>query len=218
VPRHLIVLGGGYVALEIGQAFHKLGARVTVLARSSFLSSEEPALGEGLAEVFSGEGIDVRLRTVPSSVYVAAAAGSRAAVNMLGGDAELDLATMPTVVFTEPQAAWVGLTEAGARLRGLAAESRTLALDQVPRALVNFDTRGFVKLVAEAGGGRLLGAQVLAESAGEIIQTAALAIRAGMTVHELGSELYPYLTMVEALKLAAQAFSRDVRRLSCCAA
>ena len=52
---------------------------------------------------------------------------------------------------------------------------------------------------------------------GELIQTAALAIRNRMTVQELADQLFPYLTMVEGLKLAAQTFSRDVSQLSCCA-
>lgn len=79
----------------------------------------------------------------PQFVYVAAAAGTRAAINMLGGDAVLDLATMPAVVFTDPQAATVGLTEAQAQKRGIETDSRVLTLDNVPRALANFDTRGF---------------------------------------------------------------------------
>ena len=87
----------------------------------------------------------------------------------------------------------------------------------MPRALVNFNARGAIKLVAEAGTGRLLGAQVISSHAGEIIQTAALAIRARMTVHELADQLFPYLTMVEGLKLAAQTFTKDVSQLSCCA-
>lgn len=153
----------------------------------------------------------------PQFVYVAAAAGTRAAVNMTGGDAALDLSTMPAVVFTSPQIVAVGLTEEEARARGLDAESRTLSLDNVPRALANFDTRGFVKLVAERASGRLLGAHALAAEAGEIIQGAALALRARMTVQELGDQLFPYLTMVEAWKLCAQTFTRDVKKLSCCA-
>ena len=56
-------------------------------------------------------------------------------------------------------------------------DSRLLTLDNVPRALANFDTRGFIKLVAEAGSGRLIGVQAVAPEAGELIQTAALAIR-----------------------------------------
>ncbi len=154
---------------------------------------------------------------LPQFVYVAAAGGTRAAINMLGGDAALDLLTMPAVVFTDPQVATVGLTEAQAREQNIKVESRTLTLDNVPRALANFDTRGFIKLVAEKESGRLLGAQVLAAEAGEIIQTAALAIRNRMTIADLADQLFPYLTMVEGLKLAAQTFTKDVKQLSCCA-
>ncbi len=154
----------------------------------------------------------------PQFVYVAAAGGSRAAQNMTGGEATLDLRSMPAVVFTDPQIATVGLSEAEAHLRGIKTDSRLLTLDNVPRALVNFDTRGFIKMVAEAGTGRLLGVQAVAAEAGELIQAAALAIHHNMTVTELGSRLFPYLTMVEGLKLCAQTFTRDVKQLSCCAA
>ena len=87
----------------------------------------------------------------------------------------------------------------------------------MPRALANFDTQGFIKLVAEAGSGRLIGVQSVAPEAGELIQTAALAIHHRMTVQELADQLFPYLTMVEGLKLAAQTFNKDVTQLSCCA-
>lgn len=153
----------------------------------------------------------------PQFVYVAAAGGTRAAINMTGGDATLDLSTMPAVVFTEPQIATVGLSEAEARRKGIETDSRTLGLDNVPRALVNFDTRGFIKLVIEAASSKLIGVQAVAEGAGELIQTAAIALRAGMTAAELADQLFPYLTMVEGLKLAAQTFSKDVKQLSCCA-
>jgi mercuric reductase len=153
----------------------------------------------------------------PQFVYVAAAAGTREAINISGGNAVLDLTTMPSVVFTDPQVATVGLSEAEAQLRGVATVSRVLTLDHVPRALVNFDTRGFIKLVAEAGSQRLLGVQAVAPEAGELIQSAALAIRARLTVQDLADQLFPYLTMVEGLKLAAQTFTRDVSQLSCCA-
>ena len=153
----------------------------------------------------------------PQFVYVAAAAGTRAAINMTGGEAELDLTAMPAVAFTDPQVATVGLDERAARDRGLEVETRTLSLENVPRALANFNTQGFVKLVAERDGGRLLGAQVLAAEAGEMIQTAAIAVRARMTIHDLADQLFPYLTMVEGLKLCAQTFTRDVKQLSCCA-
>jgi mercuric reductase len=121
------------------------------------------------------------------------------------------------VVFTDPQVATVGYSEAKAHRDGIETDSRTLTLDNVPRALANFDTRGFIKLIAEKGSGRLLGAQVVASEGGEVIQVAALALRARMTVQELSDQLFPYLTMVEGIKLCAQTFTRDVRELSCCA-
>ena len=108
-------------------------------------------------------------------------------------------------------------SELQAKRHGLNVGTRTLTLDYVPRALVNFDTRGLIKLVAERDSGRIVGAQVLAAEASEVIQTAALAIGKGMTVDELGSQLFPYLTMVEGLKLCAQTFTKDVKQLSCCA-
>ncbi len=296
LPEHLIVYGGSVVAVELGQAFLRLGSKVTLIARSTLLSKTDPAIGEGLKAALEGEGmrilthtavnqvsfrrqwfrkrfrvdigsetligdrllvatgrtpntaglglekvgiktdkrgaivVDYHLRTsaehvyaagdcttAPQFVYVAAAAGTRAAINLMGGDAALDLSAVPEVVFTDPQVATVGLTAAQASEQGIEVDNRTLGLDNVPRALVNFDTRGFIRLVAERGSGRLLGAQVLAPEGGELIQTAALAIRHRLNVRDLAESLFPYLTMVEGLKLCAQTFTKDVTKLSCCA-
>ena len=72
---------------------------------------------------------------------------------------------MPAVVFTDPQVATVGYSEMAARRAGIETDSRRLTLDKVPRALVNFDTRGFIKLVVEAGSGRLVSVQAVALAA-----------------------------------------------------
>ena len=291
VPERLIVIGAGFVALELAQAFARLDSKVTVLARSRLLSGEEPAVGEAIEAAFRREGIEVlkqtqasrvdytdnefvietnagtlradqllvatgripntenlnlagigvetsrgaiqvdgQLQTTvpgvyaagdctdqPQFVYVAAAGGSRAAVNMTGGEATLDLSAMPGVMFTEPQVATAGLTEAEALKQGYNVDTRLLDLENVPRALVNFDTHGFIKMVAERDSGRLLGVQAVAVEAGELIQTAVIALRSRMTVQDIGDELFPYLTMVEGLKLCAQTFTKDVKQLSCCA-
>ncbi|HHA5381492.1 TPA: mercury(II) reductase [Escherichia coli] len=296
IPKRLAVIGSSVVALELAQAFARLGAKVTILACSTLFFREDPAIGEAVTAAFRMEGIEVREHTQasqvayingegdgefvlttahgelradkllvatgrapntrklaldatgvtltpqgaividpgmrtsvehiyaagdctdqPQFVYVAAAAGTRAAINMTGGDAALNLTAMPAVVFTDPQVATVGYSEAEAHHDGIKTDSRTLTLDNVPRALANFDTRGFIKLVVEEGSGRLIGVQAVAPEAGELIQTAALAIRNRMTVQELADQLFPYLTMVEGLKLAAQTFNKDVKQLSCCA-
>ena len=152
----------------------------------------------------------------PQFVYVAAAQGSAAATNALArAGRAMDYAALPRVTFTSPAIASAGLTEAELTGHGVACDCRVLPLSAVPRAVVARDTRGVVKRVAEAGTGRV---HAVADGAGEMITAACYAIRAGMTVTDLAGTWAPYLTMSEGLRLAAQAFSRDVSRLSCCAA
>ena len=292
LPTHLIIIGSSVIAVEIAQAYRRLGSKVTLLARHTLLYAEDPLLGEGLTSAFEKEGIKVHnhsqassviyhdkqftLKTnageitgdqllistgrrantdklnldavgiqtsnkgeievnqkmetnipniyaagdcsnMPQFVYVAAAAGSRAGTNMTGGNVELDLSTMPAVIFTDPQVATVGLSEQQAHKQAIETDSRVLEMENVPRALANFETDGFIKLVTEAGSGRIIGAQILAHEGGEIIQSAALAIHNKMTVEDLANQLFPYLTMVEGLKLCSQTFNKDVKELSCCA-
>jgi mercuric reductase len=299
IPETLCVIGSSIVALELAQAFLRLGSKVTLLARHSILYKEDPAIGAELHKVLTAEGMTILTDTqaeavsykkegfIPSKkffvkinqnqiikadnlliatgripntkdlalpkagigtsksgtivinnkmqtnvkniyaagdctnqpqfVYVAAAAGTRAAINMMGGNVTLDLSTMPTVMFTEPQMATVGLTEVEAQFKNIETESRLLPLENVPRSLANFETQGFVKLVIEKKSKRLIGSQILASEAGEIIQTVALAIHNKMTIDELAGQLFPYLTMVEGIKLCAQTFNKDVKELSCCA-
>jgi len=151
-------------------------------------------------------------------VYMAAYGAKIAAKNALNGDGlRYDTTAMPAVVFTDPQAASVGLTEVQAREAGHAVKTSVLPLDQVPRALAARDTRGLIKLIADAGSGKLLGAHILAPEGADSVQTAALAIKHGLTVAEVAETIFPYLTTVEGLKLAAQAFEKDVAKLSCCA-
>ncbi len=155
----------------------------------------------------------------PMFVYVAAYGGTVAAENALGGNSRpYDLSTLPKVTFTDPTVASVGLTDAEARARGIEPLVSQLPLEHVPRALAARDTRGFVKLVADAATRKILGAHILASEAGEMITELALAIRYGLTVEDLASTFHPYLTLSEGIKLAALAFNKDVGKLSCCAA
>ncbi len=154
----------------------------------------------------------------PMYVHVAAYAGGLAAENALTGAGRLyDLSALPSVTFTDPQMASVGLTESQARAQGLKIKTAVLSLKDVPRAQASRDTRGLIKLIAEQATGRLLGAHALAADAGEVIQEATLAIRFGLTFEDITHTFHPYLTMVEGIKLAALTFEKDVAKLSCCA-
>jgi mercuric reductase len=155
----------------------------------------------------------------PQFVYVAAAHGALIVANAFDrADRAVDYAHLPRVTFTSPAIASAGLTHTEAVAAGYRCDCRVMPLGSVPRAAVNRDTRGLVKLVADADTGRLLGAHVLADGAGDVIAAAVYALKAGMTVADLAETWSPYLTMAEALKLAAQTFTRDVSKLSCCAA
>lgn len=180
---------------------------------------------------FGGVKVDERMRTTRNNVYAAgdvtgqdqfvymAAYGAKiAAKNALNSNSlSYDNSAMPAVVFTDPQIASVGLTQAQAGKQGLDVSTSILTLDNVPRALAARDTRGLIKLVADRNTKKLIGAHILAPEGSDSIQTAVLAIKAGMTYEELGAMIFPYLTTVEGLKLAAQTFDMDVKKLSCCA-
>jgi mercuric reductase len=151
-------------------------------------------------------------------VYMAAYGAKIAAKNAMNGNSlAYDNSIMPAVVFTDPQVASVGLTEAEARNRGIDIKTSVLTLDNVPRAIAARDTRGLIKLIAESKTGKLIGAHILAPEGSDSIQTATMAIKAGMTYQDIASMIFPYLTTVEGLKLAAQTFDVDVKKLSCCA-
>lgn len=292
VPGRLVVIGGGFVGMEQGQLFSRLGSAVTIVGRLA--PKAEPEVAAWLREAFGDEGIavveeravavertrdgivvvtdrgrrvggdavlvavgrvprtqnlaldqvgvaldrtgfvqvDAEQRTTnpriygagdvtggPEFVYVAAAQGTIAAENAItGAHRVVDFVGLPTVIFTSPSAASAGMTEVAASEAGHATESRTLELADVPRAIVNRDTRGGIKLVADAATGKVLGVHAVADHAGELMLAATYAIKFGLTVDDLAGTWAPYLTMSESLKLVAQSFKADVKRLSCCAA
>ncbi|WP_443028619.1 mercury(II) reductase [Sporosarcina sp. P37] len=154
----------------------------------------------------------------PQFVYVAAYQGGIAAGNAIGGlNKKLNLEVVPGVTFTAPAIATVGVTEQQAKEKGYEVKTSVLPLDAVPRALVNRETTGVFKLVADAKTMKILGAHVVAENAGEVIYAVTLAVKFGLTVEDLRETMAPYLTMAEGLKLAALTFDKDVSKLSCCA-
>jgi mercuric reductase len=294
LPVSMVVLGGGYVAMEQAQIFAHLGTKVTVLVRSRLARREEPEVADGIRDAFAADGIEVvegvdvtrvqreasevvvttagdefraerllvatgrRPRTDgldldaagvalgadrevvtgddmstsnprvwaagdvtghPQFVYVAAKQGAIAVENAFDDAARrIHYSALPRITFTTPTIASAGMTEERAHGEGIDCECRVLDLENVPRAIVNRNTHGVVKLVAERDSGRVLGVHLLAEGAGDAILAGVYAIEAGRTVAELADSWDPYLTIGEAIHLAALAFTRDPSKLSCCAA
>ncbi|TAM71628.1 MAG: mercury(II) reductase [Microbacteriaceae bacterium] len=300
VPESLLVLGGGFVALEQAQLFARLGSRVTMLVRSRLASAEEPEASRALAGVFADEGIRVVRRAAVTAVhtdkssgeviatatvdggqqefraskllvatgrrpvtdglnltavgvetgekgeivvtsmltssnpriwaagdvtghrefvYVAANHGALVVENAFNNaDRDVDYSHLPRVTFTSPALAAVGMTDKEANGTGIRCQCGVVPLEYVPRALVNRDTRGFIKIVADHTTGRILGITAVAKDAGEIAAAGVYIMEAGMTVDQVAHMWSPYLTMAEGIKIAAQSFNTDVSKLSCCAA
>jgi len=296
VPASMIVVGGNYVGLELGQLFTRLGSAVTLLeALPRLAAGEEPEISEVIQGVLAAEGVEIwtsaslsrvsrdgkevvatvsdgrqvraetilmatgrrantdglcldvvgvevgptgavvvddQLRTAnprvwaagdvtgaPQFVYVAGSHGTMAVENAFEkAGRRVDYSHLPRVTFTTPNIAAVGLTDAEVGPAGLSCTCRVLPLSYVPRAIVNRDTRGLVKIVAELGTGRVVGIHMVGANAGDAILAATYALEANMTVDQLARTWAPYLTMAEGIKLAAQSFTTDVAKLSCCAA
>ena len=302
-PRSLLILGGGYIALELGQMFARFGTEVTILTRGKhILSGYEPEIAATLTAILAQEGlrivtgaqvrsvvpaqegvalvvqrqaeaqtftaeklliatgrrpntqglgleqvgvaldqagavrVDRTLRTTVPHIWAAgdvigretesqmatpvgAHDGKIAAHNALSGEPlrAVDHRVIPRVIFTDPQVATVGLTDAEAVAAGIACTCNTIPLSVVPRAGAIRDPRGVIKMVLDAPTRRVVGVSMLGTNAGEVIHEAAMALRFGATTDDFIDLVHAYPTMAEALKLVAISFTKDVNRLSCCA-
>lgn len=301
LPASLVVLGSGYVAVELAQLFARLGSSVTVVARSQLLRGFEPEIGATIADVFRAEGIEVvegariegvtgdersvavaletdrgdrivrgerllvatgrrpntddldleaagvatdsagfvrvdpELRTSQPGIWAAgdvigrqhgsqmatpvgARQGRIVAENAFAGAGRrFDGTVIPRAVFTDPPIGTVGLTEAEVRARHLPAAVAVTPLEHVPRAGAIHRTEGLVKFIVSTLDERVLGVHMVGEAAPEVIHEAAMALRFRATLTDFIDLIHVYPTMAEALKIGAQAFSRDVSKLSCCA-
>ncbi len=298
LPKSIIIVGGRFIALELGHVFARLGVQVTILQRSSRLIPHyDSEISESIEQVFINQGITVitgtklikaskkdGLKTLsynsgieqkeisaeqivfatgregnteslhldlagvttdstahivtdkylqtsnpdifaagdvlasPGLVYVAAKEGQTAAGNSFA-DVPVSLAynNVPEVIFTHPQIAKVGITETAAKDKGFKVSSTKFYIADTPYGLANNDTKGLIKLIKNSDTGELLGGEILAKDAGNMIQTLTIAIQAHMTVADIVDTYFPYLTAVEGIKLGAIIFDKDVQTLSCCA-
>jgi pyruvate/2-oxoglutarate dehydrogenase complex dihydrolipoamide dehydrogenase (E3) component len=285
-PQRLLILGGGAVGTELGQAFARLGSRVDIVeAQGSLLPGEDPEVGVFLTRRLESEGVTVhlrrsplriepssngngrmllesrtidydqllvaarrepateglgldnvgvetgpagevrvnsRLRTTGSHIYaagdvvgglqfthVAGYHGLVAVANALfRARRNVDRAAVPRVVFSDPEAACVGLTEAAARER-LGRDPLVLRHDyaESDRALTASEASGFAKLVADRRG-RLLGASIVAPAAGESLAEVARLIEDGRRVADLSQMIHAYPTFTEGPARAADEWWR----------
>jgi pyruvate/2-oxoglutarate dehydrogenase complex dihydrolipoamide dehydrogenase (E3) component len=145
--------------------------------------------------------------------------GGIAAHNALSGEPPrlVNHRVIPRVIFTDPQVAVVGMTEAEAVAAGHPCWCNAVGMSLVPRAGAIRDTRGFIKMVANAKTDEVLGVTMIGHNAGEVIHEAAMALRFKATLRDFIDLLHVYPTMAEALKIIAISRYKDPAKLSCCA-
>ncbi len=286
VPDRLLVVGGGYIGLEMGTIYAALGSQVTLVEltdgllpgidrdlveplarriretfaavhlRAKVVGAEETTLG--LAVRLEGDsvaspqefervlvavgrqpntgglgleatrvqtdargfvGVDPERRTADPRIFAvgdvtggpllahkAIHEGKVAAEVIAGRPAAFDVRAIPAVVFTDPEVAWAGLTEAEARAQGITMRVARVPWSASGRAVAMDRTDGLTKLVFESGTGRLLGVGIVGAHAGELIAEAVLGIELGALAEDLAGTIHTHPTLSETLGEAAELF------------
>jgi dihydrolipoamide dehydrogenase len=285
-PARLLVVGGGYIGLELGSVYAALGAEVTVvelldgllpgvdrdlvapLARRLQRRFKQVLLGTKVVGVreagpavaveLAGEGapghlevdqvlvavgrrpntedlglehtratrdargflvVDGQRRTADPRIYAvgdaagepllahkAIAEGLVAAEAIAGRPAGFEPRAIPAVVFTDPEVAWCGVTEADARARGADVRAVRVPWTASGRAVAMGRTDGLTKLVFEATSGRLLGVGIVGPHAGDLLAEGALAVEMGAVAEDLAGTIHTHPTLSETLAEAAELF------------
>lgn len=284
IPETLLVVGGGYIGLELGSVYAELGSRVTVVemtggllpgadrdlivplakrlrglfqsihlnTRVAGIAGDSAGLRTTLENVKTGEkreetfskalvavgrrpftdgldldkagisladrgfiSVDTNGRTANPRVFAAgdvagnpmlahkATHEARALVARLLGRATHPSAHVPAVVFTDPEIAWVGLTETQAKEQGIEIKVSKFPWAASGRALTLDRADGLTKILADPGTGKWLGVAIAGPGAGDLISEAALALEMGATSADLARTIHPHPTLSETLGEAA---------------
>ncbi|MCH7482885.1 MAG: FAD-dependent oxidoreductase, partial [Chloroflexi bacterium] len=224
--------GRKVVRFKTGEAAQEVGAQEILVAAG--IRPNTADMGLDAAGVDTERGgfvqVDQHYRTANPDIFaagdcigrmaletVAAKEGALAAENALMVPVRtLNYDHIPHAVFTNPQVASVGLTEAEEMRRFNACSCRTVFMDAVPKALAVNEDRGLFKMVIHPRSSKILGMHIVAPHAADLIHEAALAVKFGLTVEDIIDTVHVFPTFSEGIKRAAQAFTRDVSVMSCC--
>jgi dihydrolipoamide dehydrogenase len=136
-----------------------------------------------------------------------AAREARVAVDGITGEANASQdIIIPAVVFTEPEVAWAGLTEAEAKEKNIAVQVAKFPWSASGRALTFDHTDGLTKLIIDPETERVLGVGIVGHGAGELISEGVLAIEMGATAFDLAAAIHPHPTLSETIMEAAEVF------------
>ncbi len=139
--------------------------------------------------------------------------GKVAAEVAAGHKRAFDAQVIPSVAYTDPEVAWVGLTETQARARGIKVEKGVFPWAASGRSLSNGRSEGMTKLLFDPADDRIVGAAIVGTNAGDLIAEAALAIEMGADAVDLGHTIHPHPTLSETINFAAEMFEGTITDL-----
>ncbi len=286
IPKNLLVVGGGYIGMELGTVYAALGSSVVVVeALGSILAGADPDLvrpvaryaqkafkeirletkvtkmatqgkqikvtmetaGQKKEELYDRVLVSIgraantedlglkntkietdekgfikvneRLETTDPGIYAIgdvaggvllahkASKEARIAVEAMTGEmSAFKDVVIPAVVFTDPEVAWCGLTEAEAKAKGIEVQVAKFPWTASGRALTFDRTDGLTKLIIEPETERILGVGIVGAGAGELISEGALAVEMGATARDLAETVHPHPTLSETLMECAEVF------------
>ena len=140
----------------------------------------------------------------PMLAHKATHEGKVAAEVAAGHKAAFDARVIPSVAYTDPEVAWVGVTETEAKARGLAVEKGSFPWAASGRALSLGRSEGLTKLIIDPADGRVIGAGIVGVGAGDLIAEVALAIEMGCDAEDIGLTVHPHPTLSETVAMAAE--------------
>ena len=140
----------------------------------------------------------------PMLAHKAVHEGHVAAEAAAGQKSHFDARVIPSVAYTDPEIAWVGLTEEEAKKAGVKVEAAKFPWAALGRAIANARDEGFTKLVFDAETHRIVGAGIVGTGAGDLISELALAIEMGADATDIGKTIHPHPTLGESVGMAAE--------------
>ncbi len=225
--------GGVVVTFEVNGKKKEAKGEVLMFAAGKTPNTKELNLEKAIVKVNEKGAIKVddSMQTTASHIWAvgdvtdqplrlettAGKEGKTAVENALEGKKKkMDYSAVPYAVFTTPNLAGVGKTDAEAISGGLRCTCNTLSFEMVPKAAIINDTRGLVKIVAERKNHKIVGIHILGPEAADLIHEATMIVKNKMTLEEVIDTVHVFPTLSESIKLAAQNFFRDISKMSCC--
>ena len=149
----------------------------------------------------------------PMLAHKAVHEGKVAAEVAAGHKAAFDARVIPSVAYTDPEVAWVGVTENDAKARGLKVEKGAFPWAASGRALSLGRSEGLTKLIIDPADGRVIGAGIVGPGAGDLIAEVALAIEMGCDAEDIALTIHPHPTLSESVAMAAEMWSGTITDL-----